>query len=100
MGRRLGGQRAEHAEAIHHGNLHVQEHQLRLEPLDGRKGLRAVGALAHHFDVGLLLEQRQHALARHWLVVHDQSAYLRHGSAPRGRRLSARMTDLDGSGFL
>ena len=73
------------------GNLHVEEHELGLEPFDGRQRLGAVGALAHDLDVGLLLQQRQHALARHRLVVDDQGANLGHGFVvlPWGRGLGA-----------
>ena len=78
------GQRANHAEAIHDRDLDVEEDQLGLEPLDGRERLRAVGALAHHLDVGLLLQQREHALSSHRLIVHNQGANLRHVSAPPG----------------
>ena len=58
--------------------------------LDGGDGLRAVGALADHLDVGLLRQQRQHPLPRHRLVVHDQRSDLRHLSLHRRRGGRAR----------
>ena len=42
--------------------------------------LRAVAALADDLDVVFLLQQRQHALARHRLVVHDQGSDLVHAT--------------------
>ena len=48
--------------------------------LDRGHRLRAVAALAHHLDVLFVLEQRQHALARHRLVVHDQGSDLVHAT--------------------
>jgi hypothetical protein len=48
--------------------------------VDGGHGLRAVAALAHHLPRPLVLQQRQHAVARHRLVVHHQGPYLAHAT--------------------
>ena len=48
--------------------------------LDRADGLPAVAALADDLDVGLLLQQREHALARQRLVVHDQGSNLVHAT--------------------
>ena len=42
--------------------------------------LRAVAALGDDLDVLFLLQQRQHALARHRLVVDDQGSDLVHAT--------------------
>ena len=86
------------AKPIHDGNLHVEEHELGLEPLDGRERLGAIRTLPHDLDVGLLLQQREHALARHRLVVDYQGANLGHGrSTPLGEEAEGRFAPFDGS---
>ena len=50
----IGRQGANHAESVHDGDLDVQEHELGTQPFDGRDRLRAVPALTHDLDVGLL----------------------------------------------
>ena len=90
----LGTDGLDDAEAVDTGHLHVEEHQVGHLVLNRRDGLRAVAALAHHFDVVLLLQQRQHALARDRLVVDDQ------GSDPAHATLSIRSRNSGpGSGF-
>ena len=49
--------------------------------------LRAVAALADHLHVLFLLQQRQHALARHRLVVDDQGSNLAHATLSVGQSL-------------
>jgi hypothetical protein len=52
--------------------------------LNRRDGLGAVAALGNDLDVILLLQQRQHALARDRLVVDDHGSNLVHATLSMG----------------
>ena len=58
-----------------------------------RDGLCAVAALADDFDVVFLLQQRQHALARHRLVVDDQGSDLVHATLSMSDRSGPSASD-------
>ena len=76
---------------VHPRNLHVEEHELGLEALDGSDRLLPIRSLSHDLDVGLLLEQREDALTRHRLVVStDQGADSVHEDLQPGSRAAAR----------
>ena len=64
-------QPARHLEARQPGHLHVQEHHVGLQALDGSQRLEAVGRLPHHLDVAELAEQEAQLVARQLFVVDD-----------------------------
>ena len=62
---RLLRQVRQHLEARHARHLDVEEHQIRRRVLDGRHRVGPRLAFADDLDVRLVLQQRQHARARH-----------------------------------
>ena len=83
--------RLDDVEAGGAGHLHVEEHQVRLQPADGIDRLGAGRALGDDFEPVFRREQRAQPLARERLVVGDEDAHLavRHATwnaASLGRR--------------
>src|SRR5262249_36415345 len=72
-----------HAEVVQVWHLRIEEVQVGVVLLQSSNRRLAVGGLADHFDVGVLFEQRPHALARQGLVVDDERADF-HARSPPG----------------
>jgi len=60
------------AESVKAGQLHVEQQQIRLEPLDLLSGRFGIAAFAHHVDVGFVGEVAAHPRARQRHVIDDQ----------------------------
>jgi hypothetical protein len=84
----LGPDGLDDTEPIDARHLHVEKHQIGDLVLNRRHGLGAVAALTDHFDIVLLLQERQYALARDGLIIDDQ------GSDPTHATLSIRDSGL------
>ena len=65
-------ERARQLQPVHLRHLDVEKHEIRGRELDSRDRVHSRLALADDLDVRLALKQRQHARARHGLVVHDE----------------------------
>src|SRR5436190_820016 len=75
-----------HVEASEPWHLHVEEHQVRIERVDGVHRRVAVVDLANDLDASLRAEHVRDALPRERFVVDDQDANgLRHDDAPSAR---------------
>jgi hypothetical protein len=67
---------ARELEAIEARHGDVGDEDVRVETLDQRQHLEAVGGLAHDFEIGLALEQTAQRLPHHLLVVSKQNAVI------------------------
>ena len=76
----VGADLLDDAEAVDGRHLDVEEYQLRRELLDGADRLHAIGALADHFDVGLLRQQSQDPFPGHRLIVHHERSDFGHAT--------------------
>src|SRR5205085_11641524 len=79
-------------------HLHVEQYEVRREPLDALDGTTAVAALADDFDLRVPRQQSTNAFARVQLVVNDQRPYLLHSlsatSVKRNRQAGRRPAPL------
>jgi hypothetical protein len=71
---------ARHLEAVEPRHLDVEEHDVRLQPFDGRQRFDAVAGLADDFDAADLAEQVAELVARQLFVVDEHGAQV-HGHA-------------------
>ncbi len=76
----VGADLLDDPEAVDGGHLDVEEYQFGRELLDGAHGLDAIGALADHFDVGLLRQQSQNPFPGHRLIVHHERSDFAHAT--------------------
>ena len=63
-------------EAIDFRHLDIEEDEVGVGIVDGAQRFGAVRTFGYHFDVGVLGEQRPHALTRELFVVDDRDANL------------------------
>ena len=70
----LGGHGLDDLEAVHAGELDVQEDEVRLQRADGGDGLLAVAALAEDLDVAFGRQQRGQPIACERIGVRDQGS--------------------------
>ena len=73
-GHRTPAKLFQHAETVQFGHLHVEKHEVRLLFADGGQRFVPVGALAHDFNIGFLLQQFANPLPRQRLVIHNECA--------------------------
>ena len=68
----LDRQPLEQRQAVRAGEVHVEQHEVGREGLDGRPRRRRVAAGAHHLYVGLVTQQAAQAPHGERLVLHQQ----------------------------
>lgn len=64
--------------AILAGHLHVEEHDVRLQPIELLDGINAIAGLANDLDILFRFEKGDHAFAQHRMIVDDQNTYRSH----------------------
>ena len=76
---------------VHNGDVDVHDGDIRIQGVDLRQGLHAVGGLAHHLAVvGLPVEEPLEALPDHDFIVYQKNTQFFHGaSSSRGSRIWA-----------